>query len=214
MAGKRPAPEDQTPTRKGQQTAKRVREAALQLFAAHGYAAVSMRQIASKVDVLPGALYNHFATKQGILKDLMMSHMRDLLDAWVDFRKGADPHADPLDLFVTFHIRYHLQRTDEVFISYMELRNLEPRNFAEIEAERQRYETILTTILEDGAAKGIYRIADTRVATRAIIAMLTGIPTWYRADGTLEARQIEKIYLDMVRGSVAVAPATTATECR
>ena len=34
---------------------------------------------------------------------------------------------DPLERFVRFHIRYHLKRADEVFISYMELRNLEPR---------------------------------------------------------------------------------------
>jgi hypothetical protein len=44
---------------------------------------------------------------------------------------------------VRFHIRYHLERADEVFIAYMELRNLEPENFAEVEAERRRYEKIL-----------------------------------------------------------------------
>ncbi|WP_289035267.1 TetR/AcrR family transcriptional regulator [uncultured Roseibium sp.] len=206
MAERDPSP------RKGSRTAARVRASALKLFARHGYAAVSMRQIASDVGVQPGALYNHFPTKQDILKDLMLSHMRDLLDAWTPFADEAGQSADPLDVFVRFHIRYHLQRREEVFISYMELRNLEPENFAEVEAERRRYESILKVILEDGQKSGAYRIADTGVAARAIIAMLTGIPNWYRENGPLSADKIEEIYLEMVRGSVAATPLTASIE--
>ena len=135
---------------KGLETAKRVRKAALKRFANAGYAAVSMREIAADVGVRPGALYNHFPTKQDILKDLMLSHMSELLAAWetADFPDTMDP----LERFVRFHIGYHLERADEVFISYMELRNLEPDNFKVIERERRRYEAILTSILEEGAA--------------------------------------------------------------
>ena len=87
---------------KGLETAKRVRKAALKRFANAGYAAVSMREIAADVGVRPGALYNHFPTKQDILKDLMLSHMSELLAAW----EMADvPDAmDPLERFVRFHI--------------------------------------------------------------------------------------------------------------
>ncbi len=189
------------PRGKGQETAARVRKAALKRFAASGYAAVTMREIAADVGVQPGALYNHFPTKQDILKDLMLSHMADLLAAWES--AGFPEDIDPLERFVRFHIRYHLERADEVFISYMELRNLEPENFALIEAERQRYEAILTGILQRGASEGRYSIDDAKVATRAIIAMLTGIPSWYREGGSLTERDIENLYLTMVRKVVA-----------
>ncbi|MEO1111592.1 MAG: TetR/AcrR family transcriptional regulator [Pseudomonadota bacterium] len=186
---------------KGLETAKRVRKAALKRFANAGYAAVSMREIAADVGVRPGALYNHFPTKQDILKDLMLSHMSELLAAW----ESADfpDTMDPLERFVRFHIGYHLERADEVFISYMELRNLEPDNFAAIETERRRYEAVLTSILEEGAAAGRYRADDARVATRAIIAMLTGIPTWYRDGGRIGKDELEELYLTMVRKAVA-----------
>ncbi|MCV0429633.1 MAG: TetR/AcrR family transcriptional regulator [Roseibium sp.] len=186
---------------KGQETAKRVLRAALKRFADAGYAAVSMREIAADVGVRPGALYNHFPTKQDILRALMLSHMSDLLTAWK--KTEFSPETDPLDRFVRFHIRYHLERADEVFISYMELRNLEPANFAEIESERSRYEFILTGILEEGSASGRYAVDDASVTTRAIIAMLTGIPTWYREGGRLSEQQIEDLYLTMVRKAVA-----------
>lgn len=186
---------------KGQETAARVRKAALKRFAANGYAAVSMREIAADVGVQPGALYNHFPTKQDILKDLMLAHMGELLAAWDEAAFPAD--MDPLERFVRFHIRYHLERADEVFISYMELRNLEPDNFDIVETERRRYEGILTGILETGSAEGRYSVREPRVATRAIIAMLTGIPSWYREGGRLSKLDIEEIYLDLARKAVA-----------
>lgn len=194
---------EQPARRKGDETARRVREAALKLFARHGYAAVSVRQIATDVGVQPGALYNHFPTKQDILKDLMLTHMADLLSVWEREAAGRTPGEDPLDTFVRFHIRYHLERADEVFIAYMELRNLEPDNFAEVEVARQHYEKILSDILEEGVRAGRYSVADPRVATRAIIAMLTGIPTWYRPGRSLSRQDIETLYLTMVRKCVA-----------
>lgn len=195
---------------KGQETAERVRRAALRLFAGSGYAAVSMREISAEVGVRPGALYNHFPTKQDILKDLMLTHMAELLTAWRHAELPAD--MDPLERFVRFHIRYHLERADEVFIAYMELRNLEPENFAAVEAERRRYEAILTGILEAGRADGRYAVDDARVATRAIIAMLTGIPAWYREGGTLSKDAIEELYLTMVRKAVAPMHKTSPRE--
>ncbi|MBN9673982.1 TetR/AcrR family transcriptional regulator [Roseibium aggregatum] len=202
---------DATPAQsrtKGRETAERVRKAALKLFAEAGYAAVSMREIASAVGVQPGALYNHFPTKQDILKDLMLSHMAALLAAWEN--AGFPSAMDPLERFVRFHIRYHLQRADEVFIAYMELRNLDPENFAAVEAQRNRYEAILTSILEEGSTAGRYAVDNPRVATRAIIAMLTGLPTWYREGGRLTGDEIETLYLTMVRK--AVAPVDTQSQ--
>lgn len=186
---------------KGLETAGRVRRAALSLFAQSGYAAVSMRDIAARVGVRPGALYNHFPAKQDILKDLMLTHMAELHAAWDGVCKKDT--ADPLERFARFHIRYHLKRTEEVFIAYMELRNLEPDNFAAVETERKRYEDILTEILVSGTKTGRYAVPDPKIATRAIIAMLTGIPAWYRADGSLSAIEIEDLYWAMVRKAVA-----------
>ncbi|NBT31879.1 MAG: TetR/AcrR family transcriptional regulator, partial [Rhodobacteraceae bacterium] len=62
-------------------TGPKVRDAALKLIARHGYAAVSMRQIAAEVGVQAGALYNYTPDKQSLLQDLMRSHMEELLAA-------------------------------------------------------------------------------------------------------------------------------------
>lgn len=182
-------------------TGPRIRKAALSLFARQGYAAVSMRQIAAEVGVQAGALYNYTPDKQSLLYQLMHDHMQHLLSTFDALEAAPDP-TEALRRFVGFHIRFHLERPDEVFISYMELRNLTPANFAVIERLRREYEDKLERILKAGNLSGQFSIADTKIATLAVIAMLNGVMTWYRVQGRLSLDQVEGVYWDMVRRSV------------
>ncbi|MGB7317234.1 MAG: TetR/AcrR family transcriptional regulator [Planktotalea sp.] len=182
-------------------TRPRVRAAAQSLFAQRGYAAVSMRQIASKVGVQAGALYNYTPDKQTLLFDLMKQHMDELLAA-LDAREPAGGPIAALEAFTRFHIGFHLERPDAVFIAYMELRNLSEAHFKQIEQLRGQYESALADILRAGQNADVFHIADVRVTTRALVAMLTGVTTWYRDSGTLSRDQVEDVYWHMVRGAV------------
>lgn len=182
-------------------TGPKVREAALRLFARHGYAAVSMRRIAAEVGVQAGALYLYTPDKQSLLFELLKEHMDALLAAWQAEPRGDGPEAR-LEAFARFHIRFHLARPDAVFLSYMELRNLEPGNFAAIEALRRGYENELEAILRDGVAAGRFAVPDSKLAAMALIAMLTGVNTWFREGGRLSRARVEEIYWDMARKAV------------
>jgi AcrR family transcriptional regulator len=182
-------------------TGPKIRAVALSLFAQHGFAAVSMRQIAREVGVQAGALYLYTPDKQSLLFDLMQDHMLSLLEAWDKEIKpvGALEH---LRSFARFHILYHMERPDEVFVSYMELRNLTPDNFAAIEALRRKYEDQLEGILQAGQKVGVFNLSDSKLATLALIAMLTGVNTWYRQGGRLSREKVEAVYWDLVRNTV------------
>ncbi|NQY61368.1 TetR/AcrR family transcriptional regulator [Cognatishimia sp.] len=185
-------------------TGPKIQEAAQRLFARHGYAAVSMRQIATEVGVQVGALYNYTPDKQTLLVGLMTSHLEELLSAWG--QEGAVATAAArLEQFTRFHIRFHKERPDAVFIAYMELRNLTPKNFETVEVLRRRYEGALEEILRSGVTEGAFAIADTKVATMGIIAMLTGLNTWFREDGRLSFDEVEDLYWGIVRNSVGLA---------
>lgn len=183
-------------------TGPRVRQAALSLFARHGYASVSMRQIAAQVGVQAGALYNYTPDKQTLLFSLLKGHMDDLLEAWDGLDLPDNPLAQ-LEQFVRFHIRFHAERPEAVFISYMELRSLEPANFAVIEGLRRSYEGRLEGLLRALPSPKGAGPTDPKIATWAVIAMLTGVNTWYRDGGRLRLDQVETIYWDMVRKAVS-----------
>jgi AcrR family transcriptional regulator len=74
-------------------TGPKIKQAALELFARHGFAAVTMRQIAARVGVQAGAIYNYTPDKQALLFDLLHGHMADLLTRWAEEQVPHDPVA-------------------------------------------------------------------------------------------------------------------------
>lgn len=183
-------------------TGPAIQDAALKLFARSGYAAVSMREIAAEVGVRAGALYLYTPDKQTLLFDLMKDHLQALDAAWTRARGGTTP-LERLKVFVEFHVEYHFDLRDAVFISYMELRNLTSDNFAHITGMRSRYEDALAGILREGMAEGVFAAGDEKVAVYAVIAMLTGIGTWFDPAGRLRLDEIQALYWEMVRKAVA-----------
>ena len=219
-----------TPGSVGEKTAERIRAKSLDLIARHGFAAVSMRMIADAVGVTPGTLYNHVPGKQALLVGLMQGHMDRLLQSWAEASAGSNPGFDAglearfepglepgpdscddpvraLDHFARFHIRYHITRPDDVFVAYMELRALEAEGFARIEALRRRYEAIPKAIIRAGIAQGVFQAGDADLAAMALLAMLTGVNTWYRPGGRLSAGEIEEIYAAMALRSLGAGQA-------
>ena len=182
----------------GKKTLAAIREAGLDLVHEHGFEAMSLRQLAARVGLQPGSLYNHIETKQDLLFDLIHNHMVELLASIDEELEGIRDPLERLKAFIAFHLTYHIQRKREVFIGTSELRSLEPKNRRQIVALRKNYEERLYEILEQGVGKKLFRIEDIRVSTYAILAMLTGICTWYDAKGRVDRKTLIDIHTRLV----------------
>lgn len=194
----------------GPKTMEAIRKAGLRLIFEHGYEAMSLRQLAAEVGIQAGSLYNHISTKQELLFDLIQDHINELLRQLDRALQGKEDPLEKLRAFVAFHVTYHMSRKREVFIANSELRSLEPKNYESIVALRGAYEQRLAGILADGVAKGVFEVADVQVATFAIIALLTGLCTWYRPGGRLTREAIVDAHEKLVLSGVMPAPATLA----
>ncbi|MCI0552368.1 MAG: TetR/AcrR family transcriptional regulator [Anaerolineae bacterium] len=58
--------------KKGEATRLAIEDAAIELFMKQGYHATSMRQIADKVGLALGGIYNHFASKEEIFQGIII----------------------------------------------------------------------------------------------------------------------------------------------
>jgi AcrR family transcriptional regulator len=188
----------------GARTYEAIRAAGLALIRRHGYEGMSLRQLAAEVGLQQGSLYNHISTKQDLLMELLRGHMQDLLTALDEALAGIDDPLARLRAFIAFHLHYHMTRQAEVFVINFELRSLEPENHAEIIALRERYETTLADILALGIRRKLIRRTDIQVTTYALLAMLTGICTWYRPDGRLSAKQLIELHTELALKGLAV----------
>lgn len=182
----------------GARTEEAIRSAAIDLIAAHGFEATTLRAIAEKVGVQPGTIYRYFPSKAQLLVALLVEHLGFLLTQWALERPATDDPVELLRAFVDFHIRSHTLRRREVFVANMELRSLAPADRRRVVALRRRYEDLVTAILQHGIDLGAFRLPDARIATFAILAMLTGVGTWFRDGGRLGKRELIDLYTRMV----------------
>jgi hypothetical protein len=130
--------------------------------------------------------------------------MLDLLEQWKILEAKHEHHSDQLILqtFVNFHIAFHVNKSKEVFISYMELRSLNSMNFLIISKLRDDYENVLRKILELGKKNKNLDFKDAEITTKAILGMLSSITHWYDIGGRLSTREIQKIYWELIYQSV------------
>ena len=187
----------------GPKTLEAIRKAGVRLIYEHGYEAMSLRQLAAEVGIQAGSLYNHISTKQDLLFDLVQDHINDLLrELDLALEGKADP-VEKLRAFVAFHVTYHMTRKREVFIANSELRSLDAKNYDAVVALRGVYEQRLSQILIDGVSDGDFEVVDIQVATFAILALLTGLCTWYRPGGRLTRDAIISAHEKLVLSGVA-----------
>lgn len=108
--------------RKRQQTADHLARIAFELFSAHGYANVTMEQIAAAADVAKGTLYNHFPVKEALVRyrfhaDLalvlpeLMARLQDIAGCEAQLREFARANAEYFEgmrEYVGPYLRYRL----------------------------------------------------------------------------------------------------------
>lgn len=198
----------------GPKTMEAIRKAGLRLIFEHGYAAMSLRQLAAEVGIQSGSLYNHISTKQELLFELVRDHINELLRQLDRALLGKQQPADKLRAFVTFHVTYHMTKKREVFIANSELRSLEPKNYEVIVALRGAYEQRLAEILAEGVAEGAFEVVDVQVATFAILSLLTGLTAWYRPGGRLTKEAIVQAHEKLVLSGVAAGATPRRAQAR
>ena len=187
----------------GPTTLEAIRKAGVRLIFERGYEAMSLRQLAAEVGIQAGSLYNHISTKQDLLFDLVQEHINDLLRELDLALEGKTDPVEQLRAFVAFHVSYHMTRKREVFIANSELRSLDAKNYDVVVALRGAYEQRLARILTEGVSDGVFEVGDIQVATFAIIALLTGLCTWYRPGGRLTRDDIIAAHEKLVLSGVA-----------
>jgi AcrR family transcriptional regulator len=166
---------------------------------------MSLRQLAAEVGIQSGSLYNHISTKQELLFELVRDHINELLRQLDRALQGKQRPVDKLRAFTAFHVTYHMTRKREVFIANSELRSLEPKNYERSWRCAAPMSSGWRKSSAEGVAEGEFEVVDIQVATFAILALLTGLTTWYRPGGRLTKEAIVAAHEKLVLSSVAPA---------
>ena len=178
-------------------TAAEIRAVALDLFYKRGFQGTALRDVAAKVGIQVGSLYNHMSSKGDLLFEIMEKVMLDLLEDQRLVAQTPDV-VERMRLLVYHHVKFHGQRARDVFVGNSELRSLSRSQRTRVVGLRREYELMFQNELEDGIGQGKFLPVDVQVTAYAIIAMATWVSAWYSPRGRLSLEQIAEIYTAMV----------------
>ena len=154
---------------KGERTRLTVMEAAYELFLEHGYAATSMRQVADRAGIALGSIYNHFAGKEAIFRELILERhpYRTILPIILN-----TPADDP-ELFVRSAARTMVdglgKHPDFIKLMLIEIVEFNGRNMPEI--VEQVLPQVLPLIQKFNSDQGLLRKLPPFVFFRAFLGL-------------------------------------------
>ena len=160
-------------------------EAAIELFYVRGALATTVREITGACGLTPGALYNHFSSKEHLLyvlvRDVHLQVDRQL--AAVVEAAGPEP-AGQLAATVRFLVAHTAGFKKQSRVANREFTVLTGTRLQEIRAIRRQLRDRMTQILLDGAQRGVFSLvggndpASATLCSGTIANMCVHISEW------------------------------------
>lgn len=181
-------------------------DAAVEVFAEHGYHGAQMARIAEAAGVANGTVYLYFRNK----KDLLVSLFRSRLGQMVARRVADEAHlGDPLSRLRAF-VADHLETlaADRAFatVTQIELRQVDPEMRRAISEVMRSYFAVLDRIIADGQAAGaLRRDLDARLVRNVVYGTLDQLATaWVLSGARTDLRAEADAVTDVLLGGLAV----------
>jgi len=193
-----------TEPRRFSEPARRLLKAADDLFYAQGVPATTVREITGACGLSPGALYNHFSSKDELLYVLVRHrHLRLEADVITAQRLAAGEPAAELVAIVQVYIRTHIGGRRGTQVANREYRHLRGERVEEIVAIRRRLRDRVVAVLRAGSRTGVFSIcggSDTRsltITAATILEMCINSSQWLRRGGALGIEDIEQRFAEL-----------------
>lgn len=167
---------DSSTTGKGIERAREILDAARQIFATQGYAAVSMRSIAAHVGVSLSTVQHYYKSKEALLEALLL-YMMDTYQKQIDAVTRAMASADRTEQFLAamdiFLANIKNPMTSGVFIEIWALANRNPYAARILETVQARERKAISRLIRNLAPLVPEKERDSRAAL--IAALIDGL---------------------------------------
>lgn len=165
--------------------ARRILAVSAALFQERGAAATSVRDITRACGLTPGALYNHFASRDDVLYELVR-HGHARLERRVQRALAEVGSTDPVERFAAFvgaYVTGHLVQPDLAQVVRREYLHLSPPRRAEIVQRRRAMRARLARLLREGCVAGRFELIggaqEATAAATMVLDMCSRTSEWY-----------------------------------
>lgn len=199
----------------GGSTRRRIERVAAELFYRQGYGNTSVREILAALGMTPGAMYNHFRSKEELLYSIASQTCTELeKQLAAAFRRGGDDPARELWEAARTVTAFHTMYRTEAVVTRTEWPQLPSGQAGEVRDSERRIRREFERMLEAGCATGAFRIqlpdgttADIPVTAKAILDLCIHAGLWFRPEGRLSVDEIATQYGVLTLQAVGVTHA-------
>jgi AcrR family transcriptional regulator len=177
-----------------------------ELFYEHGYQRTTLEMVAKRLGVTKPFIYYHFKDKAEILAEISKRGISNGNDVLRRSLAGSGPAAQRLYDASKAIVRTVLHSQHYTAIFFREQKNYDPSIRAQLETLHREFDDLLVRLLEEGVARGEFRIADIRLCSLAIGGMVNWAYTWYRESGRLSVDELCEGMARLVLQMVGAAP--------
>ena len=150
-----------------------------ELFGERGFDAVSLDDVAERLDVTKGSLYYYFASKE----ELASAAIETLGSAWtrrLQELPSAGPPAARLRALIREHVTVAVQDHPAALRLFLAPDDWPPAQRAAIKELRRRHDRVFRDVVEQGVAAGEFAVVDVDVTLHCLHAAMAQSPIWYR----------------------------------
>jgi AcrR family transcriptional regulator len=179
---------------------KTVLKAAAALFAAKGFAAVSVSQLARRAGLSKPGIYYHVRDKEELLFHICEYCGRGILERARAAVAAADTPAAQLRGLMRAHTKFYWQHPHELAILFSQKGFLSPGRRRRVVAMEREYLDLFRGVIREGQRRRVFRRVDPTVAAFSFFAILNTLDGWYDPRGRIGPDELvvelERLYFD------------------
>ena len=184
---------------------KLILDAAIRVFADHGYHGARVADIAADAGVAHGLLYHYFASKDDVLRTIFVENWGELIGRFRAVEAAAEPAQEKIEGIAKILLR--TWRNDPALVTVMVREVARSQQLqGQVEDVGEAFQ-ILQRIIEEGQATGAFRRdIDARLASWVVYGgleeVLTGWVLGQLPDGEDEVERAERTAIDLALGGL------------
>ena len=170
-------------------TKKRIINASILLFSKQGYKATTMRQIAKKVKITAGSLYNHIPSKEALLLEIQTKFINELLakiEAFEPEESAQKKFSNALEVLVETVAQNRLAW--QILVD--EYRHFPASYRKKIRLKGDKLDHLIRAILEEGKSRGEFKNVDTKFTSFFLLGACHHAAKWIDPEGDVSPKEI------------------------
>jgi AcrR family transcriptional regulator len=180
------------------ESTRRLLLAALDTIAALGFEGATTREIATRAQMSPAAVYVHYAAKLDLLQEIAEVAHQAAWDAVTEALDGVEGPTRRLRVFAEAFAAWHACNHTLGRVAHYELWSLPEERMELVRSLRRNFERIVRNELRRGIHEEGFHVVDLRGTTLAILSVGIDLVRWYSPEMGIGVEAIAHLHGELI----------------